>query len=107
MPITFACSCGKKYTAPDEAAGKQTKCKACGAVVRIPAPRKSSPKPKAAEAPPHPGPLPTTGTIAALYGQPSAPTEKSAAGIGTLIPWAVALAVVVAIGAALKYIVLK
>lgn len=36
MPVTFACSCGKKYTAPDEAAGKTTKCKACGASVKIP-----------------------------------------------------------------------
>jgi hypothetical protein len=68
MPITFACSCGKKYSAPDEAAGRQTTCKACGAAVKIPGPKAPTPakgspavKPgtavrKPATAPPKPKP---------------------------------------------------
>ncbi len=62
MPVTFSCSCGKKYSAPDEAAGKQSKCKACGATNRIPSrkpvsssqnpavvKKSAAPAPKAAE----------------------------------------------------------
>lgn len=61
MPVAFACSCGKKYSAPDEAAGKQTKCKACGATIRIPSrkPVSSSQSPavvKKVAAPPRPKP---------------------------------------------------
>lgn len=44
MPVTFACACGKKYSATDEAVGKPMKCKACGATMRIPARRPPSSK---------------------------------------------------------------
>lgn len=37
MSITTNCRCGKKYQVKDENAGKQFKCKSCGASVRIPA----------------------------------------------------------------------
>lgn len=159
MPVTFACSCGKKYTAPDESAGKQTRCKACGAVVRIPAakkpatgqtpavrpppkpaPKKPAPKPAddddfgassgpdkydladvpAAKAqagdlfqgpPPGEGspdaPGPSLGPAAALYGETSAEKEKKSAGLGNLVPWLIALAVIVAAGLVLKYVVMK
>ena len=36
MPIPFACTCGKRFTAKDEHAGKQSKCPACGALLTIP-----------------------------------------------------------------------
>jgi hypothetical protein len=39
MPISFACAkCGRKLKAPDEAAGKSSKCPGCGAKVTCPAP---------------------------------------------------------------------
>ncbi len=38
MPINVACQgCGKAYAVPDERAGQRFKCKACGAVVSVPA----------------------------------------------------------------------
>src|SRR5439155_22205954 len=39
MAITAVCtSCGKKFQAPDQFAGKRVKCKGCGAVFLIPGP---------------------------------------------------------------------
>jgi len=38
MPITFACSCGKKLRAPDGSSGKKTRCPVCQKVVPIPEP---------------------------------------------------------------------
>jgi predicted RNA-binding Zn-ribbon protein involved in translation (DUF1610 family) len=39
MPISFRCSqCGKKLKAPDQAAGRASKCPGCGAVVICPKP---------------------------------------------------------------------
>lgn len=37
MPISVTCTCGKKLTAPDDAAGKKAKCPDCGTRVLIPA----------------------------------------------------------------------
>jgi hypothetical protein len=38
MSITVQCGCGKTTHVPDEFAGRRGKCRACGAVVRIPIP---------------------------------------------------------------------
>jgi hypothetical protein len=39
MSITFTCSsCHRSFTANDQLAGKRAKCKACGAVIKIPTP---------------------------------------------------------------------
>jgi len=35
--LTFVCKCGKKLQAPETYAGRQAKCPACRAVVKIPA----------------------------------------------------------------------
>ena len=37
MPISFNCTCGKAFRAPDEAAGRRTTCPACHAAVTVPA----------------------------------------------------------------------
>jgi RsiW-degrading membrane proteinase PrsW (M82 family) len=36
MPISVTCACGKKLKAPDSAAGKRSKCPACGQPVTVP-----------------------------------------------------------------------
>ena len=36
MPITVTCKCGKKLSAPDEAAGHRVKCPHCGEVTSVP-----------------------------------------------------------------------
>ncbi len=38
MSIPVSCSCGKKYLAPDAAAGKKIRCKACQRPITVPAP---------------------------------------------------------------------
>src|SRR5579884_2895819 len=46
MPITFACpnpDCGKRYTVPDDAAGRRTTCTACGMKMQVPAAAKGPP----------------------------------------------------------------
>lgn len=43
MTIRFKCECGKQYEVKDELAGKQAKCKSCGAKVLVPQP--SAPEP--------------------------------------------------------------
>ena len=68
MAISFEClQCGKKLKAPDEAAGKSSKCPGCGAKVTCPgaAPAvkpavKAPAKPPAAAAPPGPRRLEST-----------------------------------------------
>ncbi len=49
MHVVVACSCGKKFKAPAEAAGKRAKCPACGQVLVIPAaapdPQEVAPEP--------------------------------------------------------------
>jgi hypothetical protein len=53
MPITFNCpGCGKGYTVPDAVGGKSSKCRACGAAVKIPlSSEAAAPMPAAAPAP--------------------------------------------------------
>lgn len=60
MPISFACSCGKKYRTPDDSAGKKLRCKGCGEVVRVPggkAKRPSGATPVPAPRAPDPAPV--------------------------------------------------
>jgi DNA-directed RNA polymerase subunit RPC12/RpoP len=39
MPMKIECSnCGGRYAAPDELAGKQTRCPGCGEIIQVPAP---------------------------------------------------------------------
>ena len=38
MPIRLTCSCGKALEAPESAAGKQVRCRSCGAVTQVPGP---------------------------------------------------------------------
>ena len=42
MPIRFTCSCGKALTVPDSYAGREGRCKACGAVQLVPVPAGSA-----------------------------------------------------------------
>src|SRR5580658_6435266 len=35
--IQFACACGKKFSVPDDYAGRAARCKNCGATVTVPA----------------------------------------------------------------------
>ena len=38
MPIEIKCdSCGKRYRAPDKAAGRRVTCKSCGKTIPVPA----------------------------------------------------------------------
>ena len=58
MPIAVACSCGKRFRAPDAAAGRRGKCPACGATLQVPAGDAAplAARPLAAPAPPPPVP---------------------------------------------------
>jgi hypothetical protein len=38
MPISVACTCGKKLTVKDESAGKKVRCPACQTILKIPVP---------------------------------------------------------------------
>lgn len=38
MPIELVCQCGKRFSVPDQFAGKKASCKACGAKLLIPSP---------------------------------------------------------------------
>ncbi len=38
MPISFACNCGKKFRAKDEAAGRKVSCPNCNAQIQVPLP---------------------------------------------------------------------
>src|SRR3954468_8440602 len=38
MPIVVACSCGKRFRAPDSAAGRRGKCPGCGGPIEVPRP---------------------------------------------------------------------
>ena len=43
MPITLGCpSCGKRFRARDESAGKKVKCPYCQAAVQVPTPEESA-----------------------------------------------------------------
>jgi hypothetical protein len=47
MPIDFTCpTCGKRFKAKDEAAGRTASCKGCGGSVRIPGPESPAPEDK-------------------------------------------------------------
>jgi len=137
MPVTFACTCGKKYTAPDEAAGRATKCKACGATIRIPARKTASSRAVPAVAkkttasalavpdldfadagPSKPksedrfqAPTPDNGKPsqgpAAAVYGETSRTKPEVKKAAGLIPWLVILAVVLAVAGVLKFVVLK
>lgn len=51
MPIPVTCSCGKRFAAPDNLAGKRVKCPACSQTLTIPQPASSSTAPEAAAQP--------------------------------------------------------
>jgi DNA-directed RNA polymerase subunit RPC12/RpoP len=38
MAITFSCSCGRDFTANEDLAGRQVRCKSCGAILVVPGP---------------------------------------------------------------------
>jgi hypothetical protein len=60
MPITLGCpSCGKRFRARDESAGKKVKCPYCQAAVQVPSPEEAA----AAGAPTAPLPPPPSGLI--------------------------------------------
>jgi len=48
MTTVFACVCGKELRAPEEFAGRTTKCPGCGQPVTIPGPQAAAPVPAAA-----------------------------------------------------------
>lgn len=55
MPIATSCEdCGRDYTVKDELAGKKIKCKDCGAILVVPAARKSGSAPAAPKKRPPP-----------------------------------------------------
>jgi len=55
MPIPFSCpSCGKGLHAPDDKAGRKTKCPKCGTPVVVPTPLRESPERTSVEVPPEP-----------------------------------------------------
>jgi hypothetical protein len=54
MPIQVACSCGKKFAAKDELAGKRVKCPTCGGAIAIPAPAAQAPPVSAPQQPADP-----------------------------------------------------
>lgn len=43
MPISVACSCGKRFRAKDELAGRRLKCPTCGSAIQVPSPQPASP----------------------------------------------------------------
>jgi hypothetical protein len=55
MAITFTCQCGQRFSAPDEAQGKATKCPKCGASLTVP--RAEPARPQASPPPSGPPPL--------------------------------------------------
>jgi phage FluMu protein Com/uncharacterized membrane protein len=56
MPITLSCpSCGKRFRARDESAGKKVKCPYCQAAVQVPTPDESDTPAAALPPPPPPG----------------------------------------------------
>lgn len=61
MPITLGCpSCGKRFRARDESAGKKVKCPYCQAAVQVPTPEEAaSAGAPTAPLPPPPDPIPT------------------------------------------------
>src|SRR5439155_21725084 len=83
MPITLGCtSCGKRFRARDESAGKKVKCPYCQAAVQVPTPEESDnaaaptasvPVPPASTAAPRPGPPapPKSGPVPAAPGRPA------------------------------------
>jgi hypothetical protein len=64
MPIEFRCTCGKLLRTPENTAGKQARCPACGSVLRIPVPPAEErlpppiPEPAAEQRIPQPIPVP-------------------------------------------------
>jgi hypothetical protein len=81
MAITFTCQCGQRFSAPDEAQGKATKCPKCGASLTVP--RAEPARPQASPPPSGPPPLHDVAGVAA-----SAPFMPAPAGpaAGPLTP---------------------
>src|SRR5271155_1398072 len=72
MPVTtFNCTCGKQLKAPEELAGRVTKCPGCGRPVTVPAPQAAI-QPRAVPA----------GPRVAITGQPPLPVLPSDPGLG-------------------------
>jgi hypothetical protein len=51
MPVKVACSCGKRFTAKDEFAGRKTKCPGCGQPLVIPQPQSGADELEVLDAP--------------------------------------------------------
>ena len=82
MPITLGCpSCGKRFRARDESAGKRVKCPYCSAPVSVPTPEESATAgaPTDALPMPPPKPTPTPGLPAPPPGRPVPPPPPAAA----------------------------
>jgi hypothetical protein len=86
MPIDFECpSCRRRYTVPDAAAGRSTRCKVCGAAMQVPKPTAPEPTPEfalvdtgevppvdvAPPKPPTPPPIPNPSRPAAVAPEPA------------------------------------
>lgn len=84
MPITLGCpSCGKRFRARDESAGKRVKCPYCGAAVSVPMAEESTSAAAATSAlppPPPSGPMkpPAPGSSPLGGGLPDKPPEPTA-----------------------------
>ncbi len=73
MIQTTCAKCGKSYQLPDAAAGKKAKCKACGAVMAIPAAAPADDDPLGLGGAPSPG----GGDLSSLYGSTPEPTAEA------------------------------
>jgi hypothetical protein len=96
MPITLGCpSCGKRFRARDESAGKRVKCPYCAAAVPVPtaeeaaaagAPTAALPPPPPAAPPGRAAPAPVASAESWGAGAPAAPAKNPFAGEATSPP---------------------
>jgi phage FluMu protein Com len=86
MPIEFRCGqCGRLLKTPDDTAGRQAQCPACGSLSTVPGAQEpqAPPPPLPAEGPPAPG---TWVEPVAAGGSPTGPSPTGPAGAG--VPYA-------------------
>src|SRR6202044_980324 len=82
MTIRITCECGKELHAPDEFAGRQTRCPVCKREITLVAASIAPPPPPM---PPSPPPLPATASPAARPPSPSAKTKTAWQAVGSLL----------------------
>src|SRR5262245_30138673 len=88
MPIPVSCTCGKRFSAPDNLAGKKEKCANCGSVLAIPAAQQpAAAKPAAKPAAPAAPPIPVECVCGKSYKAPAhlAGKELKCPGCGSSI----------------------